>query len=91
MIKADAKLSIRKIGLGEILLDEFQERYPDRLAHYMRLLKEHPGSYAGFVSVVPSKSYPGLWVLLDGHHRLMASLMVGRRDLLAVVIEEDES
>ena len=88
MIKPDAKLSIQRISLSNIIITEFQQRYPSKLNLYIQLLQEHPGEYAGFVSVQPSKIYEGLYELLDGHHRYVASIMTGRKDVLAVVIEE---
>lgn len=91
MIKPDAKLSVVKLDLDEIQVKEFQERYPDRLMHYVKLLKEHPGEYAGFLSVTPSNTNSGMYALLDGHHRFVASIMTGRKDALCIVIEEQES
>jgi hypothetical protein len=88
MIKPDAKLSVQCISLGKLILDEFEVRYIDRLLHYVKLLQEHPDEYVGFLSVVPSDTYPGLYVILDGHHKYAASIMTGRKDILAVVIEE---
>ncbi len=88
MIKADAKLHIEVIPLGCLLVNEFEQRYPERLQHYIDLLNAHPGSYAGFLSVVPSDTYPGLFCILDGHHRFCAAILTGRKDVLAVVIEE---
>lgn len=88
MIKPDARLSIRILGLHEILITEYQERYPVRLAHYMQLLKAHPGEYAGLLSVQPSKTHEGLYELLDGYHRLIASIMVGKPDALCLIVEE---
>lgn len=88
MIKSHAKLSIQHIGIDCILVQEFQVRYPERLEHYMRLLQEHQDEYAGFLCVAPSKKHTGLYVLLDGHHRYVASIMTGRKGVLCVVIDE---
>ena len=90
MIPSNAVLSIAKIPLERIQIKEFQQRYPDRLAHYIALLSNHPDSYAGLLSVVPSDTHGGMYALLDGHHRFAASLMTGRKDALCVVIEEPE-
>ncbi len=87
MIRADAKLSIQRIELGKIILNEFEERYLDQLLRYIELLKSHPDEYAGLLYLVPSDTYPGLYVLLDGHTRFCANIMAGRRDVLAVVEE----
>lgn len=87
MIKADASLSIKRLGLHEIQIKEFQVRYPDRLAHYITLLQANPDQYAGLLSVAPSDTHTGMYALLDGHHRYVASIMTGREDALCVVIE----
>jgi hypothetical protein len=86
MIPADARLSIQILSLSQILVWEVQERYVNRVLHYIQLLKEHPGEYARVVSVSPSVDYPGLYERLDGHHRFAASLLTGRKDILALVI-----
>jgi hypothetical protein len=91
MIKPNAKLTIMRITLENLIVKEYQERFPDRLMHYIKLLKEHPDEYPGLISVTPSDTHPGLYVVLDGHHRLWAALMCGRTDMLCVVIEEPAS
>lgn len=88
MIKSTARLSVRRLELHEIQIKECQVRYPDRLAHYMALLEANPGHYPGLLSVVPSDTHTGMYALLDGHHRYLASVMTGRTDALCVVIEE---
>lgn len=88
MIPADATLSIQVLPLSQILVWECQERYINRCLHYVQLLKDHPGAYAGVVAVSPSREHPGLYDLLDGHHRFVASILAGRTDLLALVIAE---
>lgn len=90
MISPEACLTIQIIPLARILVWEVQERYVERCLHYIQLLRTHPGQYAGLVSVAPSRDYPGLYELLDGHHRYTASLLVGRCDMLCLVIEEPE-
>ncbi|MGI9061609.1 MAG: hypothetical protein ACR2H5_23880 [Ktedonobacteraceae bacterium] len=87
MIIPDAKLSIKRLSLSDIVVVEYQERYSARLSHYISLLQQHPGEYAGLLAVAPSKTHPGMYTLLDGHHRFVASIMTGRRDALCVVIE----
>ena len=88
MIKATSKIDVRVIPLECIQIREFQQRYPERLQHYIKLLQEHPDEYAGFLSVTPSDAHPGMYVLLDGHTRFCASIMTGREDALCVIIEE---
>lgn len=88
MIKADAQLTIKRIPLECIQVKEYQERYPNRLLHYIQLLKDHPDEYAGLLYVTPSDTHPGMYALLDGHHKYCASIMTGRTDALCV-IEDD--
>ncbi len=89
MISANAKLTIRTLGLDELQVKEYQERYPQKLTLYMNLLKAHPGEYAGLLCVQPSRTHKGMFELLDGHNRLCAYIMMGRSDALCVVVEEE--
>jgi hypothetical protein len=91
MIKATSKIDVRVIPLECIQIREFQQRYPEKLNLYMTLLEEHPGEYAGFLSVTPSDTHPGMYALLDGHTRFCASIMTGRSDALCIVIIEEAS
>ncbi len=88
MIKHDARMTIRTLPLENIQIKEYQERYPDKLNLYIQLLKEHPREYAGLLFVTPSDTHPGMFILLDGHHKFCASIITGRPDALCVVIEE---
>lgn len=91
MIRPDAKLSIRTLPLDCIQIKEYQVRYPDKLNLYMQLLQAHPWEHAGLLSVTPSGTHGGMYTLLDGHHRFVASIMTGRKDALCIVIEEKEN
>lgn len=86
MINRCAYCEIRRIPLSLIRVTECQERYPERVMHYVDLMRQHPDEDAGLVSVAPLRN--GAHVLLDGHHRLCAAILTGRRDVLAVVIHE---
>ena len=88
MIKRDATLSIRIIPLEALQVKEYQRRYPNMLDHYVQLLQEHPGQYAGLLHVVPSDTHPGMYAILDGHTRYCASIMDGRHDALCLVVED---
>lgn len=88
MIKPDAVLRIERVPLERIQVKEYQERYPERVLHYVRLLKAHPGQYAGLISLVPSDTHEGMLALLDGYNRLCAYIIAGRPDALALIIEE---
>ncbi len=87
MITDADKLTIRQIALDCIQVKEYQPRYPDRLTMYMHLMQNNPGDYCGLLSVTPSPTHAGMYVLLDGHHRFCASVMTGRPTVLCVVIE----
>ena len=88
MIKQDARLSIRRIPIGCILVEESRPRYLSMVQMYVQQMHDNPHDDAGLMRVKPSKAHPGLYVLDDGHHRLCASIIVGRQDVLCVVIEE---
>jgi hypothetical protein len=88
MIKPDARLTIKRIPLECIQVRECQERYPNRLLHYIQLLKDHPGEDAGLLFVQPSKTHSGMYELLDGHHKFCAAIMAGRHDVLCLVVED---
>ena len=88
MIKHSSQLSIQRLPLSAIHITEYQVRYADRLLHYIELLTRHPDDAPGLISVQPSPQYPGLYELLDGHHRFLAHVMTGRTTVLCLVIEE---
>lgn len=90
MIKPTAKLSIACIPLDKIQVKEFQKRFPEKLNLYIQLMTEYPDDYAGLLSVAPSDTHEGMYTLQDGHHRMAASIICGKRDALCVVIEEGE-
>lgn len=88
MIKPDAQLSIQRIPLDCLQVKEYQPRYCERLNDYIVAMMRHPHEYAGLLHVEPSGTHPGMFALLDGHHKFCASIMTGRSDALCVVVEE---
>ena len=70
---------------------ECQARYPERVLHYINLLQRSPNDAPGLISVQPSRLHPGMFELLDGHHRFCAHIATGRADALCLVIEEPTS
>jgi hypothetical protein len=90
MISANARITIRRLSLSQIIVVEYQERYIERLLLYIDKLKANPGDYAGIVFVEPTIIYRDIFALLDGYHKFCASIMAGRPDTLAAVIEEVE-
>lgn len=87
MIAPDAKLSIRRIPLECIQVKMRERRYVERIQSYVAAMSKHPESDV-LLNVTPSDTHPGMYCVLDGHHRLLASLVMGRTDALCVVIEE---
>jgi hypothetical protein len=88
MIKANARLSIAVLPLDKIQIREFQRRFPEKLNLYVQLLSDNPEDYAGLLSVTPSDTHEGMFALLDGHHRMAACIMTGRKEHLCLIIEE---
>lgn len=91
MISPQTRLQVAVVPISRILIHEAQPRYPERVAHYVQLLSDpaHAGEYAGVVALAPVRTRTGdgrpLYVLLDGHHRYVASVITGRRELLALI------
>lgn len=86
MIRDGAALSIVRVDLSLISVTEAQRRFPERAIHYANLMADHPLADAGVVHLKPLAD--GRYELLDGHHRFVAAILVGRRDLLALVVDE---
>jgi hypothetical protein len=85
MIKKDASLTLKRLPLNELAVYEYQERYPDRVTHYVTLLKGNTEDDLGVIHVKPR---PGHFEILDGHHRFVALILMGRRDALCLIIDE---
>lgn len=90
MIRPDARLSIQRVPLERLQVKEYQPRYPGRLLHYIGLLTDNPGMYAGLLYATPSDTHPGMLAILDGHHKFAAAIIAGRPDVLCVVEEPPE-
>jgi len=85
MIKRDAKLALRRVRLEKIRVFEHQQRYPERLRHYVALLAENDSDDLGVLIMKPRKHG---FELLDGHHRFVALVMSGREDALCLIVDE---
>lgn len=91
MIAPGTQLSILVVRLSQIVVSETQARYPERVLHYVKLLSDpaHKDHYAGVVHLAPygvnTLTHEPLYTLLDGHHRLCASILAGRENILAVL------
>lgn len=86
MIKRNAKLDILRLQLSQLHVYEYQERYPDRLTHYLGLLARNKSDDPGLILVKPREHG---YEILDGHHRYVALVMSGREDALCVIIDEN--
>lgn len=85
MIKRDAELTLKRIPISDLRVFEYQERYPDRLTHYLELLANNDVDDPGIILVKP-RDYG--YEVLDGHHRYVACVMKGRPDALCLEIKE---
>ena len=74
-----------RLQLSQLQVYEYQERYPDRLTHYLRLLARNDTDDPGLILVKPREHG---YEILDGHHRFVALVMSGREDALCVIIDE---
>lgn len=87
MILPGAHLEVQRIPLHQLRVYENQQRYPDRLMHYVGLLARHAGD-PGVICVKPREDG---YEILDGHHRFCALIINGREDALCLVIDEDNA
>ena len=90
MIPAGATLSIKRIPLDCLFVTETHSCYPAKFQIYLDLLTNHPHDDVDPIVVMPSPEHPGLYAIINGKHRFCASIMAGRIELLAVVVEDDE-
>lgn len=88
MITQGSKLSIRRIPIERLIVQEAKPRYTSMVMLYVDKMRSHPHDEPGMIRVKPVHGYPGLFVIDDGHHRYVASIIVGRKDMLCIVIEE---
>lgn len=89
MIKPDAKLSIQRIPLEALQIKgHYDEPLSlERVAFYVKLYQDHPGEYAGLLYSVPSDTHQGIFVILDGRHRYLSSIIAQKEDALSIVEE----
>ena len=88
MIKQDAQLRIQRIPLSCLVVTETASCWPGKFMTYLGLLQDNPDQDVDPLIVAPLPKYPGLFVVCNGKHRFCASIMAGRHDILAVVVEE---
>ena len=87
----ETKLSVKRIPIGCLLVEESKPRYASMVMTYVEQLLSYPHNDAGFIRVTPSQRYAGLYVVEDGHHRYCASIIAGRPDMLCIVVERPEN
>ena len=85
MIRPGSGLMIDRIPLAWLHVTEYQQRYPDRVMHYVKLLNEHPDADPGIIHV---QHHDGGYEILDGHHRYCALIIAGRPNALCLIINE---
>lgn len=85
-IKKHALIVPGNVDLSKVRVTEFQKRYPDQLNRYIRILEENPDDHLGILLLKPSSD--GYFEILDGHHRYLAYVMMGRAVAFANIIEE---
>ena len=92
MISAHAKLHIERIPIEALQIKgEYEEPLsPARVMFYYHKYLDHPGMYAGLLYAVPSDTYHGMFCVLDGRHKYLASILANKRDALCVVEEAQQ-
>lgn len=90
MIAPGCHARITLVAVSAIRITEHQPRYPDRVLHYVRLLSDPANAeqYPGFIHLMPLDDQGEQYTILDGHHRYLASVIVGRAWVLALVLTE---
>lgn len=88
MITEGSKFEFQRIPVADIRVTEYQERYPDRLSHYINLMLANPNDSPGFILVKRMRDCASTYEVLDGHHRFVSHIMTGRSTALCIVIEE---
>lgn len=89
MIRRGSTFEVKRIPISQITIYECQERYPERVLHYVELMRKYPEMDCGFIIVSPDGN--GRFLCDDGHHRYCAAILTGRKDLLAIVVTEPET
>ena len=88
MIAKSATFTIQVVDLRDLYVQEYQQRYLKVVKKYVRLLRKYPDCYAGFIHVKRSDRIRGMFVILDGHHKYVASIIAGRTNALCIIEEE---
>jgi len=90
VIKKDAKLSIRRVSLGDLCVEELGEPwtcYPQKFNLYLELLQNNPDLDTDPLITIPSPTHEGMLGIKNGRHRFAANIMAGRFDTPCVIEE----
>jgi hypothetical protein len=85
MIGPGATFEVKLLPLSALHVTEYQERYPERLQHYIEKLRNAPGWAPGVILVQPMGATCG-YEILDGHHRFAAHIITGRSHALCLIV-----
>lgn len=87
MISATAQLSAAWLPLSLLVVEQCEARNLTRVQFYLRLMIEYPEQHAGPpLSVAPRDN--GTYAVLDGHHRFLAHLLLGKQLAPCVIVDE---
>lgn len=87
MVPRDAELSIARLSVSDLLVEELVPGDPERVLLYVGLLKGNPDQDTDPIVVAPKG---GRYVIKNGRHRFMAHILAGRPTICAVVVHHQE-
>lgn len=88
MIAVGASLTIARLPLSVLVVQESVSCFPAKFQIYLGLLTNHPDQDVDPIIVKPLDGHPGLYGIQNGKHRLAASIIAGRKDVLAIIVED---
>lgn len=87
MIAPGARLRVERLPLAQLVVTMHEPRHPARLLSYYQRLAGSQDDVLIHVQPLPG----GVYGILDGHHRFLASVLAGRVDILAVIVDERQA
>lgn len=88
MIATGASLTITRLPLSVLVVQESVSCFPEKFAIYLDLLTNHPDQDVDPIIVKPLDGHSGLYAIQNGKHRYAASIMAGRKDVMAIIVED---
>lgn len=88
MIVQGTQFRVERVPLSRIVVTMQERRYPARVQEYYERLTDPQHAQDDVLLHLSPLPDAGYYTPLDGHHRLLALLMAGRRDTLALIIIE---